>query len=166
MTMTSLVTKTKSNKVIKATFPLAVYTPKGKRISISDNWYRRAHFHESNKIKKHYTEDLAAPQLKNHSPMVGVVFSLYVLYTPDKRRRDLDNFTNTHKKFFHDAMTQYGIIEDDDTTRSPFQISLFGGVDKKNPRVDIYICQNFKTIGQLTRNNICLPDPQLSIAQK
>ena len=140
--------------MIKATFPLGIRKNSGKWLPYSDNWYRRAHFQESNKQKIHYTE-LAAPQLVNHSPMVGVVYSLFVYYKPTKARSDLDNYTSVHKKFFNDALTKCNIIKDDDATHSPYQLSLYGGIDKENPRVDIYVSQDINEIEKLTRKLLC-----------
>ena len=146
---------------IKASFPLGFRRPqKGDWLPYSGSWYRNAHYQQSNNLKKHYTEVLAEPQLKNHSPMSGVVFSLFVLYRPNRRRMDLDNYTSVHKKFFHDALVTYEIIKDDDITLLPFQVSVYGGIDKENPRVDIYVSQNLKLIGQLARNLLCLPNDQ------
>ena len=145
-------------KVYKATFPLGIRTPKGKWLPYSGSWYRNAHFFESNKLKKHYTETLAAPQLTNHSPMSGVVYSLFVLYKANRRRLDLDNYTSVHKKFFNDALTTYGIIEDDDTNHVSLQINVYGGIDKDNPRVDIYVSQDLDKIIGLTRKLLC-PNP-------
>ena len=142
------------NPVIKATFPLGVRKPNGKWIPFSGSWYRNAYFHESNKVKVHYTETLAALQLKNHSPMVGVVYSLFVVFKPNKRRLDTDNYTTVHKKFFNDAMVKYGIIEDDDSETAALQISCYGGIDKDNPRVDIYVTQDLEKIIELMRENL------------
>jgi len=147
-----------AKKVLKATIPLGHRKPNGKWLPYSSSWYRNAHHHESNKVKKYYTDELAEPQLKNHSPMVGVIFSLFILYRPNRRRMDLDNYTSVHKKFFNDALTKYKIIDDDDVSHSPFQISVYGGIDKENPRVDIYVSQSIQTIGQIARKNLCLQD--------
>ena len=86
--------------------------------------------------------------------MSGVVFSLFVLYKPNNRRLDTDNYTTVHKKFFNDAMTNYGIIEDDDTDHAPLQIGMYGGIDKENPRVDVYVSQDLEKIIELMRENL------------
>jgi len=143
-----------ASEVLTATFPLNVKQKNGKVVALSGSWYRNAHFFTSNNIKKHYTEKLAEPQLKSYSPIDGVVFSLFVIYKPNKRRLDTDNYTTVHKKFFNDAMTKYGIIEDDNTDHSPFQISVYGGIDKDNPRVDIYVSQDLEIIINLAREKL------------
>ena len=86
--------------------------------------------------------------------MSGVVYSLFVLYKANKRRLDTDNYTTVHKKFFHDAMVKHKIIDDDDTDHAPLQISVYGGIDKENPRVDIYVTQDLEKIIKLMRENL------------
>lgn len=141
--------------MLKASFPLGTRNTKGKWIPFSGSWYRNAHFHESNKQKIHYTEELAAKQLNYAAPIDGVVYSLFVLYKPNRRRLDLDNYTTVHKKFFNDAMVKYGIIKDDDVHTIPFQLSLYGGIDKENPRVDIYVSTDINEIEKLARKHLC-----------
>ncbi len=58
-----------------------------------------------------------------------------VFYYPTKHRKDIDNSTTT----ILDCMKDAGIIEDDDVTHVNEISSLFGGYDKENPRVEIYI---------------------------
>jgi hypothetical protein len=151
--MTSSGTNTSSN-IIKATFPLGIRNSKGKWLPFSGSWYRNAHFHESNKLKVHYTE-LTSCQLTNVHPIDGVVYSLFVLYRPNKRRMDLDNYTTVHKKFFNDAIVKSGIIKDDDVNTLPFQVSVYGGIDKLNPRVDVYLSTDLNEIGKLARKLLC-----------
>jgi hypothetical protein len=141
--------------VLKASFPLGTRNTKGKWLPFSGSWYRNAHFHESNNQKVYYTETLAKDQLEEIPPIDGVVYSLFVLYKPNRRRLDLDNYTTVHKKFFNDALVKYEIIKDDDVHTIPFQLSLYGGIDKENPRVDIYVSTNYYDIESLARNLIC-----------
>jgi Holliday junction resolvase RusA-like endonuclease len=145
--------------IFKASFPLGTRNTKGKWLPFSGSWYRNAHFHESNKQKKHYTV-LAEKQLKTVPPVTGgVVHSLFVLYKPNKRRLDLDNYTTVHKKFYHDALVTHKILKDDDVHTIPFQLSVYGGIDKENPRVDIYVSTNINEIETLARNFLCLKYP-------
>jgi len=145
--MTSLTTK---HQLIKATLPLGFRMPKGKWIPISGSWYRNAYHYDSNRVKVRYTE-LASRQLVNATPIDGVVYSLFVLYKENNKRLDLDNYTTVHKKFFNDALVQNKILKDDSTDDVPFQLSLYGGIDKQNPRVDIYVSTDLTEIGKLTR---------------
>ena len=82
------------------------------------------------------------------------MYSLFVEFNSNKRRLYIDNYTTVHKKFFNDAMVKYGIIKDDDSETSSLQISCYGGIDKDNPRVDIYVTQDLEKIIELMRENL------------
>lgn len=58
-----------------------------------------------------------------------------VVYYDNKRRHDLDNALST----VMDALTASGVIEDDDTSHIECVVAQFGGHDKTNPRVEIYL---------------------------
>lgn len=73
---------------------------------------------------------------------------------------DLDNYTTVHKKFFHDALTTCKIIKDDHVDNAPLQLSVYGGIDKDNPRVDVYVSNNLNEIGILARKLLCPTIPQ------
>ena len=147
-----------SSVILKSTFPLGLRKPKGKWIPFSGSWYRNAHHHESNKMKIHYTE-LAAKQFENVSPINDAVYSLFVLYKPNARRLDLDNYTTVHKKFFHDALVVHKLIKDDDAYSIPLQVSVYGGIDKENPRVDIYLSADINNLINIIEKCLCLKCP-------
>lgn len=81
----------------------------------------------------------AIPQLQQQ--FRGFVVTEYpigvniVVYYDNKRRHDLDNALGT----VMDALTASGIIEDDDTSHIECITVQFGGHDKTNPRVEIYL---------------------------
>ena len=58
-----------------------------------------------------------------------------VVYYDNKRRHDLDNALGT----VMDALTAAGVIEDDSTKYVECIVVQFGGYDKQNPRVEIYL---------------------------
>jgi len=151
-----LSTSTEQVQLVKASFPLWVKTTKKKTVPVSVTWYRNAHFQELNKVKKMYAEELAERQLKNYSPMVTPVFVLFILFVRDKSRLDLDNYTGTHKKFFMDSLVTHKIIVDDTVFEAPLSIEVFGGIDKNNPRVDVYVSQDLNLIGKLARKFLWL----------
>lgn len=102
-------------------------------------------------MKNRYNDELIAPQLKNCLPIASPVFVLFVLYTKDKGRRDLDNFTGVHKKFFMDCLVKNGIITEDHVFECPLSMEVFGGVDKTNPRVDMYVSSDLNQLGKTAR---------------
>lgn len=56
-------------------------------------------------------------------------------YYPTKHRKDIDNSATT----ILDCMKHAGIIEDDDVTHVNELYSFFGGYDKEDPRVEIFL---------------------------
>lgn len=58
-----------------------------------------------------------------------------VVYYDNKRRHDLDNALST----IMDALTAAEVIEDDDTSHIECIVIQFGGYDKTNPRVEVYL---------------------------
>lgn len=58
-----------------------------------------------------------------------------VFYYKHKHRKDLDNSTTT----MLDCLTEAGVIEDDDVAHVDELHASFGGYDKENPRVEIYL---------------------------
>lgn len=58
-----------------------------------------------------------------------------VVYYDNKRRHDLDNALST----VMDALTAAEVIKDDDTAHVECIVVQFGGHDKLNPRVEVYL---------------------------
>lgn len=58
-----------------------------------------------------------------------------VMHNKDKVRRDLDNQAST----VIDAMRHAGVIADDDYKHIDCLTVQFGGIDKQNPRCEIFI---------------------------
>lgn len=110
-----------------------------KRYHINLNNYRNWHHQVSNNIKRNYS-DLAAAKLRLHKNKQYQKISLeFVYFKPTKAKRDRSNILSITEKFFCDAMTNIGMIPDDndDFIKSSFYRS--GGLDRENPRVDIII---------------------------
>ena len=75
-------------------------------------------------------------QLKGLPPVSGYPVAItMIFFYPTAAVKDLDNSCST----VLDGIKKAGIIEDDDYTHvCPITLD-FGGVDKENPRVEIYI---------------------------
>lgn len=69
----------------------------------------------------------------------GKVIIVYTVYQPTKRRFDIGNVCSVHQKFFEDALTELGRLEDDRFNYVPMCVYLFGGISPTNPRVDIQV---------------------------
>ena len=122
--------------------PIAIYLPrintKDRRIALNLNIYRNTHYQINNHIKDEYRKLMA-------SQLSGIVFEKGIkslelhLYKPSKRKMDRSNVLCIVEKFFCDAMVYYGCIEDDNDDYIDTTIYKSMGIDKKNPRVEIFI---------------------------
>lgn len=147
-----------------ATLPLYFERPRSDNIPVTITWYRNAHYQTLRNVKSAYNEKIVGPQLEGCSPISTPLFVVFVLYVPDRSRRDLDNFVDIQKKFFMDVMVKEELIPEDSVFYVPMSVDLFGGIDKENPRVDVYASPDFKLIGQLIRRKLC-PDQLLITTQ-
>lgn len=119
----------------KFTLPLYGVT-KGSAISV--NWYRNAHYQKSNNAKKKFKK-MIAPQLEQFDPIKGKIKIKYTYFAKMNNNPDLDNFVGTVKKFFQDALSENGLIEDDNINFIVANSESYGGIDKENPRVEAEI---------------------------
>ena len=124
----------------KITLPIALMLPrkksKDKRIPLTLNWYRNAHFRINNECKKYFSklinDDLMALPVY-HRP-IKITYNLY-----PARRCDTANFCSVIDKFFCDALQKSGKIKDDDFRYLPTVIYNHKEVDPKNPRCVAHI---------------------------
>lgn len=90
-------------------FELPLYVMHGnKKISLTLNWYRNAHYHQSNKIKSEYQP------IGPHTFVARQITVRYTLILCDKRRTDAQNWIAVADKFFLDWLVKNGMIQDDD----------------------------------------------------
>lgn len=115
-------------------FTLGIKKRKNHHLNLNN--YRNWHYQVSNKLKYMY-KDYVFPQL------TGMRFSnidlTFILWTPDKRKRDRSNVLCVHEKFFCDALVELGCIGDDNDKYINSTHYYTGGLDRENPRVDISI---------------------------
>ena len=113
-------------------------TGKPRRIPLNLNWYRNAHYMQSNNVKKLVFEwfKLNVTEL----PILERIGEIeYTVYRARNNRADLDNFGSVVAKFCNDALVEIGLIPDD-STKYIKRIGLVdGGIDKENPRADLKI---------------------------
>lgn len=129
-------------KVLKIDCPLVVILPRktkeGKKFRINLNYTRNAHFQESNQAKKLFKElvkqiliDTKQDQIKFTKP-VDVTAKLY---KQSRRRSDKHNFIAANTKFLYDALTELGVLIDDNDDYVKIEVLEETEVDKENPRV-------------------------------
>ena len=117
--------------------PLSVPIGKKDSFSINLNTYRNAHFYQLNAAKIAFKEQIQS-QI-DALPLLGRIEITYVLYPKTRRLCDVANICSIADKFFSDALTESGIIEDDNYMFLGKVEYLFGEIDKNNPRVEAQI---------------------------
>jgi Holliday junction resolvase RusA-like endonuclease len=117
--------------------PTFIQKSANKRLALNLNEYRNWHYRD-----QHYTKEVfekLARELLKGIPKQDKVHLHYVLWAPTSQRRDLMNVIAVVDKYFSDALSKSGVI-DDDSTRYIVSVSTsFGGVDRPNPRVSVSI---------------------------
>lgn len=139
---------TKRLTYLKVISPFALRTSnkpgKGKRVPINMNWYRNAHYQESNKVKKLLGEAIAS-QIEGKVLETPVEIT-YQVFKPTKRRLDKMNVVAVTSKFVLDALSEAGVWEDDNDNFVKTEIVLPTVHDKDNERVEV----TFRTIKEET----------------
>jgi len=126
---------------ITITMPLFIQLDKkqqGKKYYINLNHYRNWHYMVNNNLKKKYAE-LLHEKLPNDIVFKNPIELTFILWKKDKRRIDRANPLSIHEKFFCDALVTYGAIPDDNDNFIVATHYYTGGIDKKNPRVEIIV---------------------------
>jgi len=77
-------------------------------------------------------------QFRKSDKFKGQIKINYVYYA-NKKGTDLDNFVGMARKFFQDALSEFGLIEDDNTNIIIASSEIYGGIDRENPRVEAEI---------------------------
>jgi len=117
--------------------PLRVPQTQKKDFILNLNNYRNTHFRSLNTTKINYKKAVES-QIKELPNYTKIVVH-YTIFPASHRRTDLGNVVSVHKKYFEDALVEFGKIEDDDYNHIIFNSESFGEVDKENPRVEIRI---------------------------
>ena len=119
--------------------PLRVPQSRVKDFILNLNNYRNTHFRSLNTTKINYK--LAVESQIKELPTFTRIRVHYTIYPASRRRTDLGNVVSVHKKYFEDALVEFGKIPDDDYMHIIFNSESFGEVDKDNPRVEIQITE-------------------------
>lgn len=125
-------------KSYKISMPLKVKLGRQEYI-VNLNQYRNWHYHVMNGVKKNY-QAMAAKELCSLPPMNKIRLE-FKLFKGSLRRTDRANVLSVHEKFFCDALTKCSVIEDDNDDCIESTLYTSGGLDRKNPRVEIIISE-------------------------
>ena len=112
-------------------------TRKVKNPALSLNWYRNVHYRGNNQAKKAFKKHMQ-PQLNKFDAINGEI-SIHYKYYAKRKNTDLDNFVAVVKKYFQDALSESGLIADDNCSVIVENREKYMGVDKDNPRVECFI---------------------------
>jgi hypothetical protein len=125
-------------------FHLPTHITKGKRklktVPINQNWYRNAHYQESNEVKRLYKE-LLHDQIERCAPLPEPCEIHYRYYARDRRKSDLDNWIAVTSKFFLDALVESGKLSSDHCAVVQGYRAAFMGIDRDNPRIEARIIE-------------------------
>ena len=102
------------------------------------NWYQRANGFQINEVKKAYHELIRLKLLSNKEKIKGS-YQVRYKYFYKNDNSDLKNVTSVIDKFFNDALQELGIVKNDNVKYFKESIDRVGGMDKKNPRVEIEV---------------------------
>ena len=112
-------------------------TKKDTKILVGMNWYRNAHFMNSNQIKKFYHELIFLKVLKSQR-IKGSYQVEYLLY-PSNANCDLMNVVSVIDKFLNDALQDSGVVVNDNIKFYKSMIATVKEIDKENPRIEIIV---------------------------
>ncbi len=118
--------------------PLKVHKSKEKFFILNLNNYRNAHHQVLAKTKREYGDEMYEP-VSSCKPFSGLLCVHYTIYPKTKRTTDIGNVVAIHKKYFEDVLVSHKLIDDDDYKTIVFNSESFGGVDNKNPRVEVSV---------------------------
>jgi Holliday junction resolvase RusA-like endonuclease len=127
-----------SKQTFSVPIRLEVGIKKKKMYYINLNGYRNWAFQLNNSLKKTFKFEVAE-EVKQLTPIEGKCRVSYDIYYPTRRVFDIDNIGSVITKFTHDALVEFGILEDDNYNIVTEITYRFGGVDKDNPRCDVTI---------------------------
>lgn len=113
-------------------------TKDNKTFLVGMNWYRNAHHHITNKVKKHYHE-LVAKALENNDTKVPNKYILGIRIFYKNPNSDGSNIASLMEKFILDAIQECGIVQDDSFKFHIGTDWVAGTLDKENPRAEIII---------------------------
>lgn len=116
---------------------LGVRAPKKWYLNLNN--YRNTHFQVLNKTKVEYGKIVKDTLSKMGIAHLNRCAIFYELYLPTQRRTDVSNVCSIVDKYFSDVLVDLEILPDDDYTHLPTVMYNFGGVDKDNPRIDVYM---------------------------
>ena len=124
--------------MIELELPIYANVTKRKRALMSLNWYRNAHYQQSNKIMRYYQQLIKDKLGHCKTCFKGQIELSYKLYYKNSGS-DLNNVVAVLDKFLLDALQNLNYIKNDNVKHYIKCTSEVAGQDKENPRLKIQI---------------------------
>lgn len=137
-----------SEKYLLIEAPIYVYLPRktkaDKKVALNLNVTRNLHYQVHNQVKQLYKEIIK--EILDTTDQADVKFTqpvrvVFQLYKQSNRRSDKHNFIAVVEKMLMDALTELGVLVDDNDDWIKEEIFLETRVDKENPRVSVLITE-------------------------
>ena len=129
--------------MIFCAMPLVVEIQKNKttieKKTINLNYYRNWHRFTENKVKESYQNIVISLLFYLKKKKLDFIEIDFVFYKKSRSQKDKANFLSIHEKYFCDALTKLEIIEDDNDDFIGNTRYFNGGIDRNDPRVEIFI---------------------------
>jgi len=123
-------------------FTLPIYgivkpTKHNKNCALTFNWAQAANSWTYNSAKKKFKKAMFE-QVSAFDEIEGKI-SIHYEYYAKRNGTDLDNFVSVARKFFQDALSEYGLIDDDNCRVIVRNSESYAGIDRHNPRVEAFV---------------------------
>lgn len=130
--------------------PLKLETPRGHVYYLNFNNFHRWGMMERYRVKNLFNLEVG-PQLdKTLRKYIANKYEIqYVLYVPDRRKRDLANACCIVGKYLEDLLQTKGITKDDSCDYLPKIVYAYGGIDTDNPRIEATIIWSNEVNGEI-----------------
>jgi len=125
-----------SGRVFKIDLPYFITLGK-KRYSCNLNQYRNAHYRVTNAMKREFKELIR--EAVEELPKLQKVKLYYKIFYENNRLFDIDNIVSVVSKFTQDALVELGALPEDNYKHIVKITGVFGGVDRENPRIELWI---------------------------
>ena len=129
-------------RVLRIDCPLVILLPRktkeDKKFKVNLNYTNNVHYLEYNQAKKlfkKYVEEELKRTQQDSVKFLKPIDVVMKLYKGSNRRSDKQNFIAANAKFCYDALTELGVLVDDNDFYIKTEILQETEVDKHNPRV-------------------------------
>lgn len=118
-----------------------------KKVPLNLNHYRNAHPATLNNMKIMFKE-IVKTKLPKHVFTEPIKIT-YTLYIGSLTKVDISNVLSIVDKYFQDALSELGVIKDDNWEHVKEVNFKFGGLDRSNPRVkaqvEVYVADHIES---------------------